>query len=292
MKRILIIEDEFFLLESMIKFMNGLENVRAKGCANLMGGLRAIEEQRPDLIFSDINLPDGSGLELINFLSSRNIQVPLIFVSAYISDYRSHIPPDSNIMVLEKPVSMKRLRKIAQEKLAEDEGDYVFKLSDYLQIAAMGGHTVRLRCNGFGTITMMNGELWSAQDGEGEGEAAFKRLVVASEVHERKTELSCKKIDMEEMGPRNIEGSLDNLLLNAVFEEEEQLRNQAEEGGREGPSFADLMDKGVEKLLSKEYAEALGFFSRALVLEPENPTAKTNIQRLHEMGYQCEREAS
>ena len=294
MRRILIVEDEFFLLESMVKFMDGLENVRTRGCANLREALSVIESRPPDLIFSDINLPDGSGLEMINLLADKGLQIPLIFVSAYISDYRSRIPPDSNIMVLEKPVSMKRLREIAREKLEKDNGDYVFKLSDYLQIAAMGGHTVRLQCGAMGEITMVDGELWSAHGVDGdEGEAAFKRLVAGAEVHGKTLDLSCKRLDEIEMGGRNISGSLDNLLLNAVFEEEESLRyGQAEESGVGTPAethdFKTLMDMGIEKLLSKEYTDALTLFTRAHKLEPDNRTVKTNIERLNQMGYMAD----
>ncbi len=293
MKRILIVEDEFFLLESMVKFMNGLENARTRGCANLRDALEAIEKQPPDLIFSDINLPDGSGLELINFLNSMDIRIPLVFVSAYISDYRNHIPPDSNIMVLEKPISMKRLRAIAQEKLEENDGDYVFKLTDYLQIAAMGGHTVQLKCGEDGFITMVNGDPWSARYKDEEGELAFKRMVGSAEVHGSSLRLSCKKIDEQEIGERNISGSLENLLLNAVWEEEEHLRHGGgEPAGEPLPNIAELMEEGVEKLLSKEYAEALKCFTRVLELEPQNTTVKANIKRLNEMGFSIDKEAS
>jgi len=289
MKRILIVEDEFFLLESMIKFMEGLDNVRARGCVNLSQALESIEKQPPDLIFSDINLPDGSGLELISFLSNRDIHIPLIFVSAYISDYHNHIPAASNIMVLEKPVSMKRLRKIAAEKLAGDDGHYTFKLSDYLQIAAIGDHTVRLDC-GIGTITMVKGQLWACRDGSGEGKEAFKRLVASAEVHDRQGKVVCKKIDAEEMGPSNITGSLDNLLLNAVFEEEQSLRFG--EQGTSPVNFESLLEKGVEKLLSKQYAEALACFETARELQPDNRTVNVNIQRLNQLGYTSDKEAS
>lgn len=293
MKRILIVEDEFFLLESMVKFMNGLDNVRTRGCANLRDAYAFIEDRTPDLIFSDINLPDGSGLELINFLNSRDIRIPLVFVSAFISDYRNHIPPDSNIMVLEKPVSMKRLRSIAKEKLEEDDGDYVFKLTDYLQIAAMGGHTVQLKCGENGFITMVDGEPWSARYEGEEGVMAFKRMVGDAEVHGLGLRLSCKKIDEAEIGPQNITGSLENLMLNAVWEEEEQLRNgDGLEEEEPVPNTGALMDKGVDKLLSKEYAEALKCFVRVSQLQPDNGTALANIKRLNEMGFYLDKEAS
>jgi len=286
-KHILIVEDEPFLLASMVKFMDALENVRTRGCANLTDALQAIESQEPDLVFSDINLPDGSGLALIDALDRRGLQIPLIFVSAYISDYRGRIPPDSRIMVLEKPISMKRLRLIAREKLDEGARAYVFKLSDYLQIAAMGNHTVCLDCGMGRTITVVDGKLWSAFDDAFEGEAAFKRIVASAEVHGQAGNLVCKQITESEIGDRNIQGSLDNLLLEAVIEEEQQIHDRGEGNAPAQPvdDFDALLDQGVDKLLSKAYGEALEIFTRAAELDPSHPIVCTNIQRLNELGY-------
>lgn len=289
-QRILIVEDEFFLLESMIKFMGSLENVRTRGAATLGEALRAIDEQPPDLIFSDINLPDGSGLELLSYLSERNLHPPLVFVSAYISDYRDRIPPDSNIMVLEKPISLKRLRHIATQQLEAAETEYVFKLSDYLQIATMGAHTMRLECGDMGTITMVNGALWSAADAHGAGLDAFKRLVVACEVHGKRPRLSCKKADPADLGPQNLEGSMDSLLLNAVFEEEEQRRlgsEPAAEAASDVP-FETHLEQGVEHLLNKSYGEALVQFRAARDLKPDHKVVRANIDRLKQLGYGAE----
>ena len=290
MKHILIVEDEPFLLASMVKFMDALENVRTRGCANLTDALAAIGEQAPDLVFSDINLPDGSGLALIDALDRRGLQIPLIFVSAFISDYRGRIPPDSRIMVLEKPISMKRLRQIAREKLGESARTYVFKLSDYLQIAAMGNHTVCLDRGMGQKITVVDGELWSAFDAIGEGEAAFKRIVASAEVHGNNTGLVCRQITESEIGARNIQGGLDNLLLEAVIEEEEQIHQNGTARDPAALDFDSLLDQGVEKLLGKAYGDALAIFEQLARLDPEHRIVRTNIQRLNELGYSSGRE--
>lgn len=294
MKRILIVEDEFFLLESMIKFMDGIENARTTGVANLSEALKSIDNRPPDLIFSDINLPDGSGLDLIEHLASKDLHIPLIFVSAYISDYRNSIPSDGNIMVLEKPISIKRLRGIAREKLAtqSDDGEYTFKLSDYLQIASLGDHTVRIKCGDTGSITLVNGEIWAAEDQQGHGEKAFKRLVAAAEVYGENLKVNLKKLDERDLGERNISGSMDNLLLNAVFEEEEMIRNGSSAEPTDLSDFHGLVDGGVEKLLNKEYSEALALFERAAQIDPNNSTVQTNIKRLNQMGFHLAKEAS
>ena len=296
MKRILIVEDEYFLLETMVKFMNNIENLRAVGYSNLNDAIESIQSHPPDLIFSDINLPDGSGLELITYLNQQNLKIPLIFVSAFVSTYKKRIPEESHITVLEKPVSMKRLVTLAREKLAEATTEYQFDLSDYLQISSMGGHSVLLRCGDHGTITLVKGELWTAEDAQGKGEAAFKRLVAISEVHGRHGELTCKRVDEKGIGARTIFGNLDNLLLNAVFEEEEQQRHdpsleESPEPEKEPVKLQDLIDRGVDKLLSKDFQAALPLFQNALKLSPNHALVKANIKRLAQLGFVSEEDA-
>lgn len=292
MKRMMIIEDEYFLLESMTKFMKDLDQTRVVGYTNLTDAFKAIRTQAPDLIFSDIRLPDGSGLELITFLNQCKLKPPIVFISAYVADYNDRIPTDSDIMVLEKPVPMAKLVEIAREKLGSQTREYHFKLTDYLQIAAMGGHSVLIQIGQKGTITIVNGELWAAEDEKGSGEDAFKRLVAAAEVHHQDGFLSCKDLSDKQMEARTIYGQLDNLLLNAVFEEEQQLRQgltpdppSSDPGGK---SLEELIELGVEKLLNKEMQAALDLFTSAHTLDPDNAMVNANIERLVQLGFVTE----
>ncbi len=291
MKRIMIIEDEYFLLDSMVKYLSQLENVRVTGCISMREARDYLERHQPDLIFSDINLPDGSGLELINALANGARCIPLVFVSAYISDYRAHIPPNSNIMVLEKPISLKRLREIAKAKLLGPSEEYHFKLSDYLQIAAMGGHTVRLDVADRGEITMVGGKLWSARDKQGEGPGAFSRLVKESEFMETIQNISCRRIREEDIDDRNLEGDAEGMLLQAVWEEEEAVRRRGpaqvvdEAQAASCESFSDLLERGVEQLLIKDYPAALATFMAAHRLDPKHKTVNANLERLGALGF-------
>lgn len=244
MKRILIIEDEHHLLESMVKFMETMDDVRVTGCAKLSEAVEYLKNTKPHLVFSDINLPDGTGLELIGLLSAKGISPPLVFVSAYIADYRDRIPRDSNIMVLEKPVSMNRLRDIARQKLFEDTGEYAFKLADYIQIACMGKHSVCLDWRDYGKIMIVDGQAWSAFDLDGDGETAFKRLAVMSQQLVGGDEILCRRITPDEAGEQNLFGSLDNLLLNAIWEDEERKKAklQAKQPDEDDASLETLLD--------------------------------------------------
>ena len=284
MKRILVLEDEFFLLDSMTKYLRGLPDVRVYGYSNLKTACKGLREHPPDLIFSDIRLPDGSGLRLVDELVSLNLAVPLVFISAYAEEHRNRIPDRQNITILEKPLSLKRLRDIAQEKLAEPQttGEFFFKLSDYLQIAAMGRHSVRVNCADVGTIEVFEGHPWHAEDAEGEGLDAFKRIVANCETGSSPVKITCTYLDAADSDEPTLSGSLDGLLLDAVREVDETERDQPEIFD-DTSDFERLYERGVELMLAKQYQAAYDAFSQAHRIDTEHRLVRTNLDRLAQL---------
>jgi DNA-binding response OmpR family regulator len=72
--------------------------------------LLAIEQERPDLVTLDLNLPDMDGLELLGRLGD----VPVVIVSA-----RSYVPRGAGriLAVLHKPFDATRLGEIVHEAI-------------------------------------------------------------------------------------------------------------------------------------------------------------------------------
>lgn len=52
-------------------------------CESLPQGVKAIRKLKPDLIFLDIEMPDHSGLELLDFFDVDQINFDIIFTTAY-----------------------------------------------------------------------------------------------------------------------------------------------------------------------------------------------------------------
>lgn len=78
---LLMVDDEPRLRESMRHLLDGsgLEIVECEtGCA----AISALNTRNFDLVLLDINLPDISGLEVMEWISANNIQTSVIFVSA------------------------------------------------------------------------------------------------------------------------------------------------------------------------------------------------------------------
>lgn len=81
----IIIDDELQarnLLEAMLKEYAPHINIVAR-CEDLPNGIKAIKKFNPDLIFSDIEMPGHSGLELLDFFCEDEIDFKIIFTTAH-----------------------------------------------------------------------------------------------------------------------------------------------------------------------------------------------------------------
>jgi len=83
MARILVIEDESHIRDNLLRFVR-LEGHEGLGAADGGAGLQLAREQRPDLIFCDVMMPQMSGIEVLAALQAEPAlsQVPLVFLSA------------------------------------------------------------------------------------------------------------------------------------------------------------------------------------------------------------------
>ncbi|HPE34180.1 MAG TPA: response regulator [Bacteroidales bacterium] len=83
---------------------------------DVQSGLKIINEKNPDLLISDIELPDGTAFDL--FKDPENITFNIIFVTAH-SDYAIRAFKISAIDYLLKPLDINELQAAA--KKAEEE---------------------------------------------------------------------------------------------------------------------------------------------------------------------------
>ena len=85
MHSVFIADDEIWIILGLKKMIENSElPFQVIGNAtNGVSALDAIEEKKPELVFSDIRMPGLSGLELLQKLNERKIGTKVIFVSGY-----------------------------------------------------------------------------------------------------------------------------------------------------------------------------------------------------------------
>lgn len=82
-------------------------------CANVPKAVLSIKQHQPDVVFLDIEMPEFSGFELMNFFDTVNFEV--VFVTAY-SEYALQAFEYSAVDYVLKPVQVDKL-KAAVEKV-------------------------------------------------------------------------------------------------------------------------------------------------------------------------------
>lgn len=92
MKKILVIEDEKDVRDSICDILS-LHNYKVLEAADGKDGLIAAITQKPDLIISDVMMPEMDGFQLMNLLQKNNelFEVPVIFLTAKVGseDFRT-----------------------------------------------------------------------------------------------------------------------------------------------------------------------------------------------------------
>ena len=119
--KILLVEDSELLRSALVSFLKR-EKIRPLPTASLNEALDLVEEVRPDLILCDIQLPDGSGLDLIRHLRKEGIRIPIILFTGL---------PDMALAAegmklgavdfLTKPLDMAHLSRLIHRTLARSE---------------------------------------------------------------------------------------------------------------------------------------------------------------------------
>jgi len=80
--RVLIVDDESAIRESLQTLLE-LEGYRVETAASGGEGLSRIAEHPFDLVLLDLALPDGNGIELLGEIRNRDMELPVVMITAY-----------------------------------------------------------------------------------------------------------------------------------------------------------------------------------------------------------------
>lgn len=79
---VLIVDDDGYVLESLSSLLNesGYHVLASQNAGDAMAKLH---RKRPDVVLSDISMPDVSGIQLLESIHSYNKEIPVILMTAY-----------------------------------------------------------------------------------------------------------------------------------------------------------------------------------------------------------------
>ena len=122
MKKVLIIDDENrtrALIAKMIdSFSLDVETI-AEG-ENVQSGIKAIEKHDPDIVFLDIQMPDGTGFDVIRSIENKSFEV--IFITAH-EEFAIKAIKFSALDYLLKPVDAVELKAALEKAIVTVDGN-------------------------------------------------------------------------------------------------------------------------------------------------------------------------
>lgn len=145
---VFIVEDDKVLADGLARALKS-EDRRIRCCGKLSGVRRALAERQPDLLILDVNLPDGSGFDLLEewgsergfsiiILTANDMETDIVAgLEAGADDY---ITKPFSLAVLRARVNTQLRRKTEKEQKTEQEwqsGRYRF-LFDRMEYYADG----------------------------------------------------------------------------------------------------------------------------------------------------------
>lgn len=116
MKKAIVIDDENRTRDLIAKMINsfGLDIEAIPAGENVQSGLKAIEEHQPDIVFLDIQMPDGSGFDLLKAVPNKDFEV--IFITAH-EEFAIKAIKFSALDYILKPIDPEELRNAVENAL-------------------------------------------------------------------------------------------------------------------------------------------------------------------------------
>ncbi|WP_323751924.1 sigma-54 dependent transcriptional regulator [Marinobacter sp.] len=117
----LIVDDEPDI-RSLLEITLGRMGITTYTAADLTSARAILEEHRPQLCLTDMNLPDGNGIELVQWIQQHSPATPVAVITAYGSmDTAIESLKAGAFDFVSKPVELPRLRELVNSALKLSE---------------------------------------------------------------------------------------------------------------------------------------------------------------------------
>lgn len=182
---VLVVDDDPIVRMTHLALLAKLPELKAAGASCVAETRRELQKRQPDAVLLDMQLPDGNGLEVMSLLDEQcdygahGPVARVVIVSAQLESEKPAQRINPRLHKLAKPVQLRELLQYFRSPPPAPNSLAPFAVSDYLQLACTGAHSVRLQCSGpqgSGEIQIVDGHPWSARDAQGRGDPAFHRL--------------------------------------------------------------------------------------------------------------------
>jgi CheY-like chemotaxis protein len=121
MAKVLIVDDSMFSRSMIRKVVKSLGH-EAIEAANGREGLVKIIDEKPDIVFTDLLMPEMDGVELLTAAKEKNLEIPIVVVSANVQDtVRQQCLELGAAEFFNKPPDKEKLKKYMEECLVKGD---------------------------------------------------------------------------------------------------------------------------------------------------------------------------
>lgn len=115
--KILIVDDEHDLVDAYVRLLERSGH-RCIGAFDASEAISIIDAESPDLVITDLSLPDSSGVEIVRHVRAKLPATPIIVVSGHNTPqlHEEARRAGASISLL-KPISIAELRRVISEAL-------------------------------------------------------------------------------------------------------------------------------------------------------------------------------
>ncbi|HUA05743.1 MAG TPA: response regulator [Solirubrobacteraceae bacterium] len=121
MERHILVVDDHELNVALIERLLELDGHKVRAAGSLADAERALAEEQPAMVVLDLNLPDGSGLDLSRKLKSHpgTAEIPILACTAGVMPADEHEALEAGCdAYVSKPIDLRRFQTIVASMLA------------------------------------------------------------------------------------------------------------------------------------------------------------------------------
>jgi len=122
--RILVLDDEPGIRELLQEHLES-EGHGVRVASDGQEGYRVYEEYQPDLLFVDVRVPNGDGIELVRAVRAKKADIKVVYITGWLDDMSvesrivKELTNHPGYRTLVKPFRLKEASRVVEEYLGE-----------------------------------------------------------------------------------------------------------------------------------------------------------------------------
>lgn len=114
---ILVVDDEEMTMKLIAQAIE-LIGYRVNTALNGLQAMQAITEEKPDMVITDIHMPEMNGIELLREIRKTDQRIPVVMITGYdVGEAHDAVEKYHGNGIVTKPFRINRLKEVIEKNL-------------------------------------------------------------------------------------------------------------------------------------------------------------------------------